>query len=50
MRKQNNENEIYLIFERLKSNLLWSSMALFLTDGLPTSIIYPLFFLKYSKS
>jgi hypothetical protein len=46
MRKQNNENEMsFLIFGRLKSNLLWSSMALFLTDGLPASIVYP-FFLK----
>ena len=47
MTKQNNEKEMsFLIFERPKSYLLWSSMALFLTDGLPTSIIYPLFFLK----
>lgn len=47
IKKQIN-NAIALIFRKLISDLLWSSMALFLADSLPTSIIYPLSFLLYS--
>jgi len=32
----------FLIFRKLKSNLMWSSMVLFLADSLSDSIMYPL--------